>query len=343
MKNSHILITGGCGYIGSHTVIQLLEANYSLIILDNFSNSNKGIIERINQITNKKFITIEGDICDRKILKDIFNQFNIESVIHFAGLKSVSESEKNPIQYYKNNVYGSLILFEEMEAANIKSIVFSSSATVYGQQKNPLLNEEVSLNPKNVYGKTKVVIENILTDIHKASKDWKIIILRYFNPIGAHSSGLIGESPSDIPNNLLPFISQVAVGKREKLLIFGSDYPTSDGTGKRDYIHVCDLARAHLLSLNYLFKKERLFSIFNLGTGKSKSVLEVIKIFEEVSGVKIPYKITNRRLGDVAECLADPSKAKRILGWESEFDFYRMCQDTWRWQQKNPEGIKDRR
>ena len=340
MKNSQILITGGCGYIGSHTVVELLEANYSLIILDNFSNSNKGIIKRINQITKKEFITIEGDITDRNILRDIFSKFNVESVIHFAGLKSISESEVNPIEYYKNNVYGSLILFEEMKAANIKNIVFSSSATVYGQQINPILNEEALLSPNNVYGRTKLIIENILNDIHNANADWKVIILRYFNPIGAHPSGLIGESPSGRPNNLLPFISQVAIGKREKLLIFGDDYPTSDGTGKRDYIHVCDLARAHLVSLDFLVKNQSLFSIFNLGTGKSHSVLEVIKIFEEVSGVKIPYKITNRRLGDVAECLADPSKAKEILGWESELDFYRMCQDVWRWQKQNPEGIQ---
>ena len=255
-------------------------------------------------------------------------------------MKSISESEVNPIEYYKNNVYGSLILFEEMKAANIKNIVFSSSATVYGQQINPILNEEASLSPNNVYGRTKFIIENILNDIHNANADWKVIILRYFNPIGAHPSGLIGESPTGRPNNLLPFISQVAIGKREKLLIFGDDYPTSDGTGKRDYIHVCDLARAHLVSLDFLVKNQSLFSIFNLGTGKSHSVLEVIKIFEEVSGVKIPYKITNRRLGDVAECLADPSKAKEILGWESELDFYRMCQDVWRWQKQNPEGIQ---
>jgi len=340
MTNSQILITGGCGYIGSHTVVQLLEANYSLVILDNFSNSNKGVIERISQITKKKVITIEGDITDRNIVRDIFSKFNIKGVIHFAGLKSAAESEIYPIKYYKNNVYGSLILFEEMEAANIRNIVFSSSATVYGQKFNPLFKEEDELSPTNVYGKTKVVIENILNDLYKASADWKVVILRYFNPIGAHSSGLIGESPSDLPNNLLPYISQVAVGKRDKLLIFGDDYPTSDGTGKRDYIHVCDLARAHLLSLNYLFENERFFSVFNLGTGKSYSVLEIIKIFEEISGVNIPFKITGRRLGDVAECFADPSKAKKILGWKSELDIVRMCQDTWRWQRQNPEGIQ---
>ena len=339
MTNSHILITGGCGYIGSHTVIQLLEANYSLVVLDNFSNSNKRIIKRINKITKKQFITIEGDITDRNVLKYIFSKFNIEGVVHFAGLKSVGESEINPIKYYKNNVYGSLILFEEMQNANVKSIVFSSSATVYGPQINPLLNEEAILNPSNVYGKTKVVVENILSDLYKVKEDWNIVILRYFNPIGAHPSGLIGENPSDFPSNLMPFLSQVAVGKRDKLLIFGDDYPTSDGTGKRDYVHVCDLAKAHLLSLNYLFDKKRLISIFNLGTGRSYSVLEVIKIFEEISGVKIPFKITGRRLGDVAESLADPSKAKKILGWESELDLYRMCQDSWRWQRQNPEGI----
>ena len=249
-------------------------------------------------------------------------------------------TEIDPLKYYKNNVYGSLVLFEEMEAANIKNIVFSSSATVYGKKINPLLNEECSLSPANVYGETKAVIENILRDLYKTSAGWKVVILRYFNPIGAHPSGFIGESPSDLPNNLMPYISQVAVGKRDKLLIFGDDYPTSDGTGKRDYIHVCDLAKAHLLSLNYLFENESLFSIFNIGTGKSYSVLEVIKIFEKVSGVNIPFEITARRLGDVAECIADPTKAKRILGWEAELDLYRMCEDSWRWQKQNPNGIQ---
>tara|TARA_A100001388_G_C28761686_1_gene498180 strand:- start:980 stop:2005 length:1026 start_codon:yes stop_codon:yes gene_type:complete len=340
MANSQILITGGFGYIGSHTVLQLLEANYSLVILDNFSNSNKGVIDRINKIAKKNFFTIEGDITDRNIVRDIFSKFNIKGVIHLAGLKSVEESEIDPLKYYKNNVYGSLVLFEEMEAANIKNIVFSSSATVYGKKINPLLNEECSLSPANVYGETKVVIENILRDLYKTSAGWKVVILRYFNPIGAHPSGFIGESPSDLPNNLMPYISQVAVGKRDKLLIFGDDYPTSDGTGKRDYIHVCDLAKAHLLSLNYLFENESLFSIFNIGTGKSYSVLEVIKIFEKVSGVNIPFEITARRLGDVAECIADPTKAKRILGWEAELDLYRMCEDSWRWQKQNPNGIQ---
>ena len=341
MSIPQILITGGCGYIGSHTVIQLLEANYFIVVLDNFSNSNSGVIERIKQITNKDFTTIKGDITDRNILREIFYTFNIEAVIHFAGLKSVSESEINPIKYYKNNVYGSLILFEEMEAANVKNIVFSSSATVYGQNRNVLLTEEDSLNPTNVYGRTKVVIENVLNDLYKTNSFWKILILRYFNPIGAHSSGLIGENPSDLPNNLLPFVSQVAVGKRNKLIVFGNDYPTSDGTGKRDYIHVCDVARAHLLSINYLFNNgESFLSIFNVGTGKSYSVLEVIKVFEEIAGVKIPFEIAGRRLGDVAECLADPSKAKKILRWESKFDLYRMCKDSWRWQRLNPEGIQ---
>ncbi len=340
MVNSQILITGGFGYIGSHTVLQLLEANYSLVILDNFSNSNKGVIDRINKIAKKNFFTIEGDITDRNIIRDIFSKFNIKGVIHLAGLKSVEESEIDPLKYYKNNVYGSLVLFEEMEAANIKNIVFSSSATVYGKKINPLLDEECSLSPANVYGETKAVIENILRDLYKTSAGWKVVILRYFNPIGAHPSGFIGESPSDLPNNLMPYISQVAVGKRDKLLIFGDDYPTSDGTGKRDYIHVCDLAKAHLLSLNYLFENESLFSIFNIGTGKSYSVLEVIKIFEKVSGVNIPFEITARRLGDVAECIADPTKAKRILGWEAELDLYRMCEDSWRWQKQNPNGIQ---
>lgn len=334
-----VLITGGAGYIGSHTVIKLLELNLSLVLLDNFSNSSLKVIDRIGKITKKKFTFIEGDITNRKILRNIFNEYKIKSVIHFAGLKSVEESEKYPIKYYKNNVIGSINLFEEMDQAKVKNIVFSSSATVYGKQINPKLSEETTLLPINNYGKTKMIIEDILKSISNADSNWRIVILRYFNPIGAHKSGIIGDNPTNYPNNLLPFISQVAVGKRKKLLIFGDDYPTPDGTGKRDYIHVDDIADAHSISLNYLVKMKNPVSIFNLGTGKSYSVHEVIKAYEKASGLKIPYEIVERRPGDIPECFADPFKAKDELGWEAKYKLEKMCADAWRWQQKNPNGI----
>ncbi len=339
MNKEFILVTGGCGYIGSHLVINLLKSKYNIVIIDNFSNSSKRVIERIKKISNKSFNVIEGDISDRNILKNIFRDYLIKGVIHLAALKAVEEGEKNPLSYYKNNVNGSLILFEEMEAANVKTIVFSSSAAVYAQNNKFMFREEDLLDPCNVYGKTKLIIENSLKDIHNSSQDWKIIILRYFNPIGAHSSGLIGDNPLNSPSNLLPLITQVALGRRDELLVFGNDYPTFDGTCKRDYIHVSDLAEAHFNSLNYLFHKENSFSIFNVGRGKAYSVLEVIKIFEEISGIHIPFKVVERRSGDVAESLADPSKAKNILGWEAKLDLYEMCQDSWRWQKQNPNGI----
>ena len=339
MNREFILVTGGCGYIGSHIAINLLKSSYQLVVLDNFSNSSKKVIERIRKISNKTFKVIEGDISDRNLLKDIFRNYRIKGVIHLASLKAVGEAERNPISYYKNNVNGSLILFEEMEIANVKTIVFSSSATVYGQKKNHMFSEEDALEPYNVYGRTKLIIENLLKDIHNSSQDWKILILRYFNPIGAHSSGLIGDNPFDSPSNLLPFITQVAIGKRNQLLVFGDDYPTLDGTCKRDYIHVSDLAEAHFDALNYLFNNQSSFLIFNLGTGKAYSVLEVIKIFEEVTGIHIPFRIVDRRSGDVAESLADPTKAKNILGWEAKLDLYKMCQDSWLWQKQNPNGI----
>ncbi len=339
MKKEFILITGGCGYIGSHVVLNLLNLNYSIVILDNFSNSSKKIIERIRKISNKSFIIVEGDISNRDILKSIFLKYSIKGVIHLAGLKAVGESEIYPMRYYKNNVNGSLILFEEMEKANVKNLVFSSSASVYGKKKNFIFTEDDSVMPQNVYGRTKLIIENILKDIQKSSKDWSVVILRYFNPIGAHQSGLIGENPFNLPSNLLPSVTQVAIGKREQLFVFGNNYSTSDGTCKRDYIHVEDLAKAHLYALNYLFKNDISVSIFNIGSGKAYSVLEVIRIFEEVSGIHIPFKIIDRRPGDISECLADPSKAEMILGWKAKLNLRKMCEDAWRWQRQNPNGI----
>ena len=340
MSDKKILVTGGAGYIGSHTVLKLLEANKSLIVFDNFSNSNESVIDRIRQIKDGDLKVIKGDITDRSLVKKIFKKYNIDSVIHFAGLKAVSESELFPIKYYKNNVLGSLILFEEMDLAGVKTIVFSSSATVYGEHSFSKYDENTPLRPVNVYGKTKKVIEDILQDIHKTKSDWRIMILRYFNPIGAHSSGKIGDNPTDYPNNLMPFISQVAIGKRSKLLVFGNNYPTPDGTGKRDYIHVEDLAEAHIRALNFLMQNKNIKKILNIGTGNSYSVLEVVKAFEKASKVKIPFQIVSRREGDIAECYADTHKAKNLLAWEPQYDLKSMCRDTWRWQSQNPNGIE---
>tara|TARA_B100001027_G_scaffold204308_1_gene166389 strand:+ start:571 stop:1581 length:1011 start_codon:yes stop_codon:yes gene_type:complete len=336
MINSRILVTGGAGYIGSHTVVKLLEKNKSILILDNFSNINYGVINRIKKIKNGDLKVIKGDITDRNLIKKVFNDFKIEYVIHFAGLKAVRESEIYPLKYYKNNVLGSLILFEEMQKAGVKNIIFSSSAAVYGGKSIKIYKEETPLSPINVYGKTKLIIEGMLSDIQNSRKDWKVMILRYFNPIGAHKSGLIGDSPGQYPNNLLPFICQVAIGRRDRLLIFGNDYDTPDGTCRRDYIHVEDIANAHINSLSYLVKQKSCTEVLNLGTGKSYSILEVVKAFEIASGIKIPYEIIERRPGDLSEYFADPSKAKRILNWEADFDLNRMCQDSWRWQKENP-------
>ena len=272
-----------------------------------------------------------------EILKNIFTQNIISAVIHFAGVKAVGESEKYPLKYYENNVSGSINLLQAMTAHNIKKIIFSSSATVYGEQKFTKFNEETAFNPKNVYGKTKMIVENILEDLYQKDHEWRIMTLRYFNPIGAHYSGLIGENPTDYPNNLLPSISQVAIGKSDKLFVYGDDYPTSDGTGKRDYIHVEDLSRAHLNSLEYLNKKGG-YNAVNLGTGKSYSVFEVIKSFQKASGIKIPFEVYERRPGDISECFTDPSKAKKLLGWESIYTLEQMCEDAWRWQKNNPNG-----
>ena len=330
------------GYIGSHTIVKLLESNnYEVIAVDNFSNSSSEVAKRIKVITGQSFELVEGDIRDKRLLENIFINHSIYAVIHFAGLKAVGESEKNPLKYYDNNVAGSINLLKAMAKHNIKKIVFSSSATVYGKHRHSTYTENTNPNPVNVYGRNKLIVENILNDLKKTDSKWSIAILRYFNPIGAHHSGLIGDDPNGIPNNLMPFISQVAVGKRKKLKVFGGDYDTPDGTGKRDYIHVEDLALGHLSALSYIVKKGKpIFLKLNLGTGLSTSVLELVKAFEKVSSRKIKYEIVARRFGDVEESVADPSLAKEIINWEAKFDINRMCEDSWRWQIKNPNGIE---
>ena len=326
-----ILVTGGTGYIGSHTVVKLLKASYEVVILDNLSNSKISVIDRIEKITNKRPLFIEGDIRDGLLLGQIMREHSFDSVMHFAGLKAVAESEKEPLRYFDNNVVGSIKLFEAMQKANIKKIVFSSSATVYGDPGIVQYREDTPLKPINIYGQTKMMIEDILRGLKKTDTSWSIAILRYFNPVGAHQSGLIGEDPKGTPNNLMPYIAQVAMGLREKLFIFGNDYPTSDGTGLRDYIHVEDLVEGHIAALNKIDVALDLITV-NLGTGKPLSVLELIKVFAEVSNKKIPYEITSRRLGDLAEYYAEPSLSKKILGWSANLDAMRMCQDVWRWQ-----------
>lgn len=333
-----ILVTGGAGYIGSHTCIELLELDYEVIILDNFSNSSLKAIKTVEKITNKKIKYYEGDLNDVNLLNEIFEQNSINSVIHFAGLKSVSESNLIPLKYYENNFMGTLNLLKVMEKYGCKNLIFSSSATVYGMNGTSPIDEETPLSAINPYGRTKLFIEEMLRDLYSSNDSWNISILRYFNPIGAHFSGLLGESPSGIPNNLLPYISQVASGKLKELNVFGNDYNTIDGTGVRDYIHVVDLARGHIAALKYIEKKGG-FSIFNLGTGIGTSVLEIVSMFEKVSNKEIPFKIQNRRKGDVAICFANPSKANNELAWKAKYNIERMCEDAWRWQQRFPNGF----
>lgn len=332
-----ILVTGGAGYIGSHTVVQLLEADNKVTILDNFCNSNPEVINRIEQITRKRPDLVVGDIRDRAILRRLFANQAIDAVIHFAGLKAVGESVAEPLKYYDNNVSGSVALFEEMARANVKTLVFSSSATVYGDPASVPITEDFPLKTTNPYGQSKLMVEEILAELYKADPTWAVARLRYFNPVGAHESGLIGEDPNGIPNNLMPFVAQVAVGKREKLAVFGNDYPTPDGTGVRDYIHVDDLAAGHLSALNVL-QKPGLVTV-NLGTGQGHSVLEMIKAFEAASGKSVPFEIVARRPGDIAACYANPAKAKELLGWQAQYDIDRMCIDAWRWQSMNPTGF----
>lgn len=334
-----ILITGGAGYIGSHTTVQLLQQGSKVIVLDNLCNSNDEVFNRIKKITGYRPEFVKGDIRDKASLEKIFTDYPIKSVIHFAGLKAVGESVEQPLKYYQNNVEGSLTLFEVMSEYNCKKIVFSSSATVYGDPESVPINESFPLSATNPYGQSKLMIENILRDLSISDNDWQIAILRYFNPVGAHESGLIGEDPAGIPNNLMPFVAQVAVGKRDCLHVFGGDYKTTDGTGVRDYIHVEDLAAAHLNALQVLQSGHGCVS-YNIGTGKGYSVLEVVKAFTEVSGKDVPYEIVERRPGDIAECYADPLYSQAELNWTAKYDLNRMVRDHWRWQSNNPDGYR---
>lgn len=332
-----ILITGGAGYIGSHTLVELLNSGYEVVVIDNYVNSCPEALERVKKITGKDFKYYECDIRDKEGLDKIFKENEIDSVIHFAGLKAVGESCEKPLEYYENNISGTLKMLEVMRENNCKTIVFSSSATVYGEEnKVPFIETMKAGTTTNPYGTTKLYIERILQDISKADDEWSIVLLRYFNPVGAHISGTIGEAPS-FPNNLMPYISQVAVGKREFLSVFGDCYDTPDGTGVRDYIHVVDLAKGHVKAIAYALGRKGV-DIFNLGTGKGTSVLELVKAFEEANNVPVPYKIVAPRAGDIAYCYANCQKALDVLGWKAEYDIKRMCEDTWRWQKNNPNG-----
>lgn len=334
-----ILVTGGAGYIGSHTCVELLNAGHDIVILDNFYNSKSESLKRIKEITNKDFKFYEGDIRDRKLLDEILKNEDITAVIHFAGLKAVGESCRLPLEYYDNNIGGTITLLEAMRDADVKKIVFSSSATVYGTNGVSPLKEDATVGgTTNPYGTTKLYIETILTDLYKSDNDWSICILRYFNPIGAHKSGKIGENPNGIPNNLMPYITQVAVGKLGHLNVFGNDYDTHDGTGVRDYIHVVDLALGHICAVNKVADDKGLF-IYNLGTGNGYSVLDIVKAFEKASGKEIKYVIAPRRDGDIATCYSDPSKAKAELNWTAKRGLDEMCEDSWRWQSQNPNGF----
>lgn len=334
-----ILVTGGAGFIGAHTSIELLKNNEEIIIIDNFRNSKPKALERIREISGKDFKFYEVDILNKDGLRKIFQENDIKQVIHFAGLKAVGESVAKPLEYYKNNIQGTISLLEIMREFNVYDIVFSSSATVYGDKNSVPYREEMPCETAtNPYGYTKVVIEHILKDLAKADIHWSITILRYFNPIGAHESGLIGEDPQGIPNNLMPYISQVAIEKREKLSIFGDDYETPDGTGIRDYIHVVDLAKGHLKALENN-RKNGGVKIYNLGSGSGVSVLELVHAFEKASGKKIPFEITSRRAGDIAFCYADVAKAEKELGWKTEKTLDEMCRDSWNWQSRNPNGL----
>ena len=336
-----VLVTGGAGYTGSHTCVELLNAGVDVVIVDNFYNCKKSSIDRIKALTNREFKWYECDIRDYDGMDTIFKKEQIDSVIHFAGLKAVGESVEKPLEYFDNNVNGTLILLDVMRKNGCKKIVFSSSATVYGMNNVSPLTEDMQVGGvTNPYGRTKFMIECILQDLYVSDKEWSICLLRYFNPIGAHKSGTMGEDPNGIPNNLMPYITQVAIGKREKLGVFGNDYDTHDGTGVRDYIHVVDLALGHVKAVEKVNGEKGLF-IYNLGTGKGYSVLDVVKAFEKASGKKVPYQIMPRRAGDIATCYSDPSKALKELGWKAERDIEEMCEDSWRWQSQNPDGYPD--
>ena len=334
-----VLVTGGAGYIGSHTVVELLNDGREVVVVDNFSNSCPVVLDRIKEITNKDFKFYEIDATNEEALEEVFKDNDIDSVIHFAGFKAVGESVEKPLEYYKNNLDSALVVLTLMKKYNVNKFVFSSSATVYGDPHTCPITEDFPLSTTNPYGATKLMIEDILRDMCKADDKLNVAILRYFNPVGAHKSGLIGEDPNDIPNNLMPYVSQVAVGKLEQLSVFGDDYNTPDGTGVRDYIHVVDLAQGHLKALDKLESLPGLVT-YNLGTGNGYSVLDMVNAFSKASGRKVPYKIVDRRPGDVAMCYADPSKAEAELGWSAKFGIKEMCEDAWRWQSKNPNGYR---
>ena len=334
-----VLVTGGAGYIGSHTCVQLLKENYEVVVLDNLSNSSPKALQRIEDISGKTIMFYQADLLDRQAVERVFEENDITGVLHFAGLKAVGESVEKPLHYYHNNITGTLILCGIMKSYGVKTLVFSSSATVYGTPKIVPISEEAPTGATNPYGRTKLMIEEILQDLYQADSEWRIALLRYFNPIGADESGRIGEDPTGMPNNLMPFITQVAVGKREKLMVFGDDYDTPDGTGIRDYIHVTDLAEGHLRALEKT-AVETGVRTYNLGTGTGYSVLDIVHAFQEATGVQVPYEIKERRPGDIAICYADPSLAEKELGWRAKKTIRDMCCDAWRWQQHNPNGYR---
>ncbi len=336
----NVLLAGGAGYIGSHTCVELINAGHDVIIADNFSNSCPEAVARVEELTNRKIPLYEADVCDKTAVEKIFSENKIDAVIHFAGLKAVGESCEKPVEYYRNNIDSTLTLLESMKKHGVNNFIFSSSATVYGTPETvPLVETMPTGSPTNPYGWTKLMMEQILTDTASANPDMSIVILRYFNPIGAHESGRIGEDPNGIPNNLMPYITQVAAGRLESLGVFGNDYPTHDGTGVRDYIHVVDLAKGHVKAIDYSAEHKGT-EIFNLGTGTGYSVLDIVKAFSKVNNIEIPYEIKPRRSGDIAECYADASKAEKMLGWTAEKNLEEMCRDSWNWQSKNVNGYK---
>ncbi|MGW6384896.1 UDP-glucose 4-epimerase GalE [Peribacillus butanolivorans] len=336
-----ILVTGGAGYIGSHAAVELLKTGYNIVILDNLSNSNFESINRVRELTGKDFPFYKCDLLDRDELSTIFENHNFEAVMHFAGLKAVGESVEIPLNYYHNNITGTINLCDIMAKHDVKKLVFSSSATVYGHPERVPIDESFPLSATNPYGRTKLMIEDILRDLHISDSTWRIALLRYFNPIGAHESGRIGENPNGIPNNLMPYITQVAIGKREKLSVFGNDYETHDGTGVRDFIHVIDLVKGHLKALEFLDENKGI-ETFNLGTGTGYSVMDLINTFSTVNSKKIPYQFVERRPGDIAICYANPTKAEKVLGWRAEKDLNEMCKDSWKWQTDNPNGYEQK-
>ena len=335
-----ILVTGGAGYIGSHTCVELLQEGHEVVVVDNLCNSYRESLNRVKQITGQSVTFIQGDIREESLLEAVFQKYAIDAVIHFAGLKAVGESTTIPLEYYQNNIAGTLVLLEAMKSCGVKTLVFSSSATVYGDPASLPIQEAFPLSASNPYGRSKLIIEDILRDLYASDDAWNISILRYFNPAGAHQSGLIGEDPNGIPNNLMPYIAQVAAGRLEQLSVYGNDYPTADGTGVRDYIHVVDLAKGHLAALQKLKQAPGLIT-HNLGTGQGYSVLDMVAAFANASGKAVPYKIVGRRPGDIAACFADPALAEKELGWSARLGLEAMCEDAWHWQSKNPNGYSD--